>query len=486
MYKILKLIHRSLFIIALFSPGSAWATAYFYVYPGLSTGSNDGSDWTSAWKSFADINWSTLSTEAESQPVYLYVKKGSISTAGLAIGGSGSSDANRIFITTKSDDTGAKPIIQNASSPIDVGGYDYLTIQNIEITGMSSSGGNGAGVYMTANADYVTVDSCDIHDIRLYGIKVVDEGTSTHVTVSNCHIYNIYPSVGNFAYKGISIGARYYNIYRNVLHDLCGDAIGDSWGVNSIIDGNEIYAVGVNDNSGSTACADSHPDDLEQYGSDGNTIRNNYFHDSPSGGIQLEDAKNMTLYNNVFANIAAGNGPVDAYHGAGTGATGYFYVYNNTFYGNTNQCINFYSNVNYSEIILKNNIMFSNGGGVGIPANMTSVTVMDYNDLDTSNNWGGTAYNSLATWQTASGQDAHSVWGVDPKFVSASNYRLTANSPESIIGAGADLSTIFATDKDGNTRIVPWDLGAYEYMGNAAVGAGAGVSIGSGAGLSLQ
>jgi hypothetical protein len=438
---------------------------YHYVNPGLGTGSNNGTSWANAWKTFADISWATLASDAASQPAYLYVKKGSTSTSGLAVGGSGTSDTNRIIVTTEPADSGAKPIIQDASNPVNVGSYDYITIQNLEITGMSSAGGNGSGVYIASDADYVTIDSCNIHDIRLYGVKVVDAGTSTHVTISNNTITMIFPSVGNYVYKGISMGARYYTILNNTISHIAGDAIGDAWGVNSIIDGNDISYVGENDNNGSTACADSHPDGLEQYGSDGNVIRNNYFHDLPSGGIQFEDAKNMTLYNNVFANVGAGNGPVDLYHGAGTGATGYLYIYNNTFYGNTNQAVNIASNADYSSVIIKGNNFYatSGNGAVGIPANLTSITVMDYNNLHTANNWGGTSYTSLATWQAASGQDAHSVWGVDPVYTSSTNYHLTVSSPSSVTNGGWNGEAVFTTDKDGVTRTVPWSMGAYEY-----------------------
>ena len=47
------------------------------------------------------------------------------------------------------------------------------------------------------------------------------------------------------------------------------------------------------------------------------------------------------------------------------------------------------------------------------------------------------------------------------------NYRyLSATSPG--VNAGADLSAFFTTDKDGSARTVPWDIGAYKYVGGAS------------------
>jgi len=57
-------------------------------------------------------------------------------------------------------------------------------------------------------------------------------------------------------------------------------------------------------------------------------------------------------------------------------------------------------------------------------------------------------------------QEAHGRVG-DPLL--DSNYRPTANS--SALGAGADLSQIFTTDKDGRIRNPPWDMGAYTMVG---------------------
>ena len=66
---------------------------------------------------------------------------------------------------------------------------------------------------------------------------------------------------------------------------------------------------------------------------------------------------------------------------------------------------------------------------------------------------------AVSSWQAQTCQDANSVTG-DPLFVSSSDYHLQSGSPAR--DAGVDLSLIFTTDLEGNTRSA-WDIGAYEY-----------------------
>jgi hypothetical protein len=59
----------------------------------------------------------------------------------------------------------------------------------------------------------------------------------------------------------------------------------------------------------------------------------------------------------------------------------------------------------------------------------------------------------------------HNLENVDPKFVAPGDYHLTKGSPAA--GKGLDLSKYFTVDMEGNTRTVPWDIGAYALNGNA-------------------
>lgn len=59
---------------------------------------------------------------------------------------------------------------------------------------------------------------------------------------------------------------------------------------------------------------------------------------------------------------------------------------------------------------------------------------------------------------------------IDPLFmnVSANDFRLRLGS--SAINTGVDLSSIFTTDITGATRQIPFDIGAYEFLGVLFIG----------------
>ncbi len=67
---------------------------------------------------------------------------------------------------------------------------------------------------------------------------------------------------------------------------------------------------------------------------------------------------------------------------------------------------------------------------------------------------------SIAQWHTL-GNDTN---GLNSDPLLNGSYKLQSGSPA--INAGADLSAYFTTDKDGNTRVVPFDMGAYEFTGS--------------------
>jgi hypothetical protein len=119
--------------------------------------------WANAWRTFANVNWSTLQTEAASQPVYLYVKKGSTSTTALIIGGSGSSDTNRIYITTDSSDSGTDPIVTGVVSggAVKFDSKSYLTISNI-VSQYNHQGGFSG--YNASNIVSIILEDCTMNN----------------------------------------------------------------------------------------------------------------------------------------------------------------------------------------------------------------------------------------------------------------------------------------------------------------------------------
>jgi len=149
--------------------------------------------------------------------------------------------------------------------------------------------------------------------------------------------------------------------------------------------------------------------------SSGMIIRNNIFAKASSWGVILNNVKNVSIYNNVF--------DITGVHGTGfkynsTGGV----VKNNIFYNSQTTYFG-------SDVIGSNNIFYNNS--------IYDITPEKYpNDIF-----------------------------VDPLFVDPENndFRLQPGSPA--IDAGADLSTIFTDDINGNSRPQGsgWDVGPYEY-----------------------
>jgi hypothetical protein len=440
-------------IVCIIIPLTCYATTYYYVHPGLGTGSNNGSSWGDAWQNFSNVMWSTLESDAISQPVYLYIKKGITTNTVIAPTGSGSSDTNRIIITTDPGDSGENPILSGAtSSPISANGESYLTFQNIEVTNASTG---VRLVHVTDSSSYLVFDNLIVHDTIGPGITTTQGGTP-NVTVSNTSVYNIY-GVGASTYDGLVVGGDNLYVSNVLIYNICEDAMSVN-GDDIVLDNIEIYNTGFSTQD----CTDSHPDAIVIGPGEDAKLTGLYIHDLVSQGIFLAPStgtRNGTIEisNSVFESVPGGHGAINIKEDGGA-LSGVLNIYHNTFINNTNGAFEI-QNGSFSEINIRNNIMWGNGGGFAIPSSLTSVTTSDYNMLESAMNWGGASYTSLSTWQSASGQDDNSMWETDPSL--DSEYRPNSqNDPP--VAAGTYLVEV-ATDKDGVSRINPPSIGAYEF-----------------------
>lgn len=128
----------------------------------------------------------------------------------------------------------------------------------------------------------------------------------------------------------------------------------------------------------------------------------------------------------------------------------------------------------YRDGIIENNIIdgfdrvFSaETSGANCTGYANGLITEDYNDLLTSGSelirWtNATAYSNLTSYQSATGQGAHSL-SVNPQFVGINHLRLLSTSP--VINVGLCLTTV-PTDLLGSPR--PYssgcDMGAYEFV----------------------
>lgn len=162
-----------------------------------------------------------------------------------------------------------------------------------------------------------------------------------------------------------------------------------------------------------------------------NNVHVQYAGNYLNNGMAILIGDNMTVANNTYVGVS-----VALSQAVSTGGTNT--VFKNNIISGVNRFVDLY---NVASGGLDRNI-YANPVGGGNPPFQT----------------GGTAYNSFALWQAATGQDANSVTS-DPLL--DGTYHLQTGSPA--IGTGTDLSAYFTTDKAGTARTSPWDIGAYKY-----------------------
>ncbi|MGZ3814994.1 MAG: choice-of-anchor Q domain-containing protein, partial [Mucilaginibacter sp.] len=197
-----------------------------------------------------------------------------------------------------------------------------------------------------------------------------------------------------------------------------------------------------------------------------NILENNYIHDTGDtqvGNIETNPAgtnvSNWTFRNNLFAN-------------AGTlySSGGYFKFYNNTYYrtGANNQAtVLLYNGTGYGDASgteFKNNIYIQDPTQGTFFASMGNPTYThDYNMV------ANTDFTPRSDFS-----EPHGVNGGNPQFTSVFS-NCTINVCDFHIGfssAAKDKGTTisgYSNDYTGNSRIAPWDIGAYEFGSGSAL-----------------
>jgi parallel beta-helix repeat protein len=188
-----------------------------------------------------------------------------------------------------------------------------------------------------------------------------------------------------------------------------------------------------------------------------NKIEGDYY------GIHLNSSRRDTVANNMvyFAGLTG------IYENGGS-ENGYFF---NSVYQEMNPSTTYDFYIYHgTNTTLKNNILYHSGGGTHYALSITGdlgtyPLTSDYNDFYAPSAYVG-YYNgnrtTLTDWQTATGQDAHSI-SANPSFVSTSTPNLHISPPSPVDGAGLAISGI-TDDYDGETRYTPPDLGADEFL----------------------
>ncbi|MFW6180407.1 MAG: choice-of-anchor Q domain-containing protein [Spirochaetota bacterium] len=438
-------------------------------------GLNNGTSWADAWRSFADIDWSSV---APGDTVYL--SGGSTNktyTEDLNVFTSGES-GSPITITV-GQETGHNGTVVISGAGVYLDGNSHLVVtgeyqgeRRLKIQdspGYAFYAGNSpsSGVRFA----YAEVTGCQA------GYNVFFKGTPTDIEVDHLYVHDPADSdalllifwEGNTS--GYGAAAR---IHHNVF-DLNGtgqDCIRLAPGGYDVYN-NEIYARGTRA---------SHNDGIQVYTSAPIShirIFDNYIAETGNWSIGISAAQpfsDILIYNNVIDlthSVSDTKKGIFIRPGAGLSSDN-IHVYNNTIVHANYLGIEFditsdgttssMSNVKVTNNLLyaSNSIIFNDGFGT-IPG-----IEVDYNCLwATNDSWQEIYYNGATYRPPYAGLNENGTssqpWLVNPENL---DYHL-AEEDTACRDRGTDLSAYFTADKDGviRPRGTAWDIGAYEGAG---------------------
>ena len=344
-----------------------------------------------------------------------------------------------------------------------------ISISNIEI---KNFGKEGVKIYTSVNLtgfENLSLNNLSVHDVMNNGIIIFGFLAQSlvgwqhkNVSVSNCEVYNVPGSSVPAAYQGSGIvleGVDGGVIRNSVAHDngqnnqFCGGPAG-IWTLESnnvIIQSCESYR-----NHSGSGC-DGAGFDLDG-GVTNSIMQYNYSHDNDGAGYllgQYNHARpwsNNTMRYNISQNDGITNeGGIGVFKGPGTTMSG-ANIFNNTIYispqaANMNECAVYFTNwvTGINNVAFYNNIFYSTGGVplVSIPTGYSAFfggNIYWPSGSTFSIYYQGSYYPSLASWQTATGNEivggSHTGYNSDPL--------LTNPGAGGTIGFGNSLTSLKA------------------------------------------
>lgn len=422
---------------------------------------------------------------------------GGTNTTMFTAHGSGTS-GNPITILFESGANLTSPAWSGATGAINISGHSYLVVDG-GANGIIQNTNNGTnlglhqsssiGVFAGGSGGSGCMPGCRITNLTVANMYV-------HVAGSDCSIDQTNTNAVQF------LNTAGIRVDHNTFHDM-GWAI-NGWGSNIEVDHNNVYNIdhgtadGANANTTGSLFHDNHIHDFTNW----DTAQNCYHHD----GIHIWNSDpftntNAMVYNNLFdgdsgvnitaylytenrvANIMVFNNVFTLKPGrtmVGMLWMGNYFdntpnIFNNTFIGQGGSaCIRLESN---TAVTWKNNLV--NGCNTFYSfVQGTTLSNGDYNVYEAQSSGGGNfawnlgslQTNSLATWQSSTGQEAHSHYY--PAKSVGTDGTLQSGSPA--IGAGTNLTSqgIAALNFDATGKPRPssgtWDVGAHSSGASAS------------------
>ncbi|WP_034672200.1 GEVED domain-containing protein [Epilithonimonas caeni] len=395
--------------------------------------------------------------------------------------------------------SGAQYVIIDGSNT--VGGVTKdMTIRNTSATGTAVLFINGASSNTVKNNVINAIPSSSatyLGVITFYSGSGVS-GNNSNIVQNN----NIAPQSATLPYIGVynygsstSLQNTENSILKNNIYNFSFAGVYDNgYSSGFVYDGNNIYGtatqttntglygvfLGANTIYG-PIISNNRIYDLKTTNTNTSASSTGYLH-----GIDIYDiASGSTcyVYNNMIS--LAGNGAgapgirIAGIADESTAGTSYIYYNSISINGTASSSTGSYAYLkNYTNSsVVKNNI-FSNtriSSGSGTQYSMVwtedGTFSSDYNNIYSSGNANNilaatsTNQTALAAWQTATGQDSHSINSLPP-FVSATDLHIVGSACTALESAGTPIASI-TNDIDNDTRSATTpDIGADEFNGN--------------------
>ncbi len=447
-------------VMAEAAPAAAATGTTYYVDCAATT--NGTGTQASPWNSTASVNAVTFQPGDQ-----ILFDRGTTCSGNLAPQGSGSSAA---AITIDAYGTGALPVIaagSSAAAAVQLSDQSYWNIQNLKITG-----GVDYGVYITGNTANATLtnfnltnldvsaatgtttvrgDSGEVYVYPRGSQEVIDNVVINGVTAHDANVgegifvggaFGAFPPGTSVPAPGGTPIGQNITIENSTAHTVAGDGILMTMVQNGTIQNSVAYDSGACSACGSTpsglwewycqnctlqynesysnhtwGSSDGGAFDIDNYNSN-NTLQYNYGHNNDGYCLAVFGDHGFTPVNDVFRyNVCADNeqksssssDEMDLWQTASTNVQ----LYNNTFYFNPANGRPFLQQTTSGASgLFKNNTVYSTQADL---LNTTGSFAFDNNIYYVSTGTtptfthNGTSYSGLSAYQSATGQDTHSL-----------------------------------------------------------------------------
>lgn len=398
------------------------------------TGNNDGTSWTDAWESFADINWNLVAAGDT-----VFISGGSDSTVYneiLTFGSAAGTSGSRLVVTKGlSAGHNSKVIIEGGSTRANCISFsasnDYITVNGLYMR-------NSTSYMVKANSGYA----------GSYGAYTFASNYHIGIRIEYCNLY-LSQNVG-ITFKGAKDCVGYHNTINTVTFV---DAQTDGYFIQAtsgiIVDGDSIIIRNT------STVSSAHCDGVQLNQDTSSIVRNCYIEHTDSktsdsqGIYATEGFGDLKIYNNVINQGLAGSNIIGVREltiGNYTSIT----INNNTLYGNSTNVVShaiWVTDFVGAPTVKNNIIQFDNVAGTGI--------------YFATSTYGNTAYNLQHNNASTKGTN---VITSDALFTNAGTKDFTLQGGSPAVNAGVTLSSPYDTDKLGVSRPqgAAFDIGAYE------------------------